>query len=391
MMNLFDGNPEGQRWDVLTHLPTCFYDHPYISDELAAAGKRSINVEPKYWGVPLHSTSQVKLARLQRGELEGRGMAPLAALEGQLETGLERALAPWIASAGYRARHVRQLCNLYLSQLASLHLLERYFHAGRPARMLLSDHDGGFHGPLLAYAQRHQIPVCLLPHSKVGNDCDFSYGNLTSLTHPLQGAPLVNARGRRLLHFTLSYPEQYAASSAVPAPLRRISLLLNGLSLNGVQCTDWRSYLDGIRAIDAWCRQRGLELAIRCRPGQGLLELLEQAIGAPRAATAATLAQPLANFVQEAELCLMYDAPTSAAIEFLRQGVPILNPVPAPLSKSERLWTDSELVPRADVAATLARLDGFFDDPDMLHEFRRRQFADYVARSAQSYALRRFI
>eukprot|EP01034_Spumella_vulgaris_P024555 gene24554-30915_t len=52
---------------------------------------------------------------------------------------------------------------------------------------------------------------------------------------------------------------------------------------------------------------------------------------------------------------------------------------------------DERLMPRSDVAGALARLDLYRLDEDAFNQFRRRQFADYLAAGAEAHALRHFL
>ncbi|MBK7000790.1 MAG: hypothetical protein IPH35_12725 [Rhodoferax sp.] len=391
VMNLCDGNPCSERFDLLTHLPTCFYDISYFIAELQASGKTNINIEPKYWSVAMAATKNINVIRFKDQQTLSDGRPALDAMAKQLAEKLDSLLTPYIATPEFRIRQTIQLSNLYQSQLVSLHLLEQYFKQHKPGKMLLSDHDAGFHGPLISFAERHNIPVYLLPHSKVGHDCNFSYSNITVLTHPIHGGSPVNVVGKRLLHFSLSFPENFSGHCKMQPPLKKIGLLLNGLALNGVVFNGLMSYIDGIKQIDQWCKQHGIELSIRCRQGQTLAGILNQAIGIERGSIQAALAGSLQTFVQSIDLCLMYGAPTSASLEFLRTGVPILNPIPIPLGKAEAQWANTQVIPRASIEATLEMLDSFISDDNNLHVFCTNQFADYVSLFKQSYALRRFL
>lgn len=391
VMNLCDGNPDSERFDLLTHLPTCFYDIDYFNAELQASDKSNINIVSKYWDVALASIKSVNLIRLKDQQTLSGGLPALNAVAKHLSEKLDSLLTPYIATPSFRVRQASHLSSLYQSQLVSLYLLERYFEHHKPGKMLLSDHDAGFHGPLMSYAEKHNIPVLIAPHSKTSLDIEFNYDNVTMLTHPMQGVPLHNGRREQLLNCTLSYAEKFFAGSSMPSPIRKVGLLLNGLSLNGILCTDFATYIAGIKQIDQWCKQSGIELSIRCRQGQSLTEILHQAIGIERASVQAVLAGSLQAFAQSIDLCLMYDAPTNADLDFLRAGVPILNPIPAPLGKEEAATANSEVVPRDSVEATLELLDSFLADTNNLHVFCNTQFANYVGLFKQSHALRHFL
>jgi hypothetical protein len=385
MMDLY-GVADGA-YDVLTHLPTCFYDAQHFSAELAAAGCRSIDVKAKYWNVPMSSDTQVQLTRLDHAQLAAAGLPSLGPIGERLLQAIHVLLEPYIATPAYRARQAVHLARQYQAQLASLLLLERHFATARPGRVLISDHDAGFHGPLLAYAARHRIPVYVLPHSKVSISSDFGHRNMTALSHVMQGMPLLDRTGGAMRHLTLAYPERLSIDTA-RAPLRRLGVLLSGLSLNGVPSTSLLRYLQGLAQIEQWCLRHGVELKVRCRPGQTLFEPIVRSTGISRASLENAMHQSLADFAGGVDACLMYDAPTSAAIEFLRNGVPLLNPLPEALSTAEHLWADAGLIPREAVQETLRRLDAWVADADLFGDFRRTQFARYAAGSAQARSLR---
>jgi hypothetical protein len=390
VMDFPAAGPVTERFDLLTHLPTCFYDVGYFNEELRASGKTNINIQPKYWGVALEATQRINLLRLG----EHRNLADLPAFDDVAKALTERIdalLVPYISTADFRARQAGQLSHLYQSQVTSLHLMERYFEPAYPKKLLLSDHDAGFHGPLISFAKRHSISVLMVPHSKTSLDLDFADRDVTMLTHPMQGAPLFNSERKRLLHVSLTYAETFSGRSAMPKPLRCIGLLLNGLSLNGILCTNFAAYFRGIQQIDSWCKANQMELSIRCRQGQSLTELLGGAIGSARNRLEADLAGSLQNFVHGIDLCLMYDTPTNAGIEFLRVGKPILNPVPSSLSRGEAGTANSQVVPRAGIDETLQWLDEFVADENSLQLFCNRQFADYVGLFRESCALRRLL
>lgn len=380
----------GERWDLLVHLPTCMHDSRMLEAEIVASGKSVIAVAAKYWDLPLPAARSIGLAR-------GPNLAPhlspalqdqLANVGARLEQRIDAILAPVLRSESYRHRQCVQLASLYKSQLLAYWLAQQFF-AGRPPRkMLLSDHDSGFHGPLLAYAEVNRIPVLFVPHSKTTADIQFSRDTVRCLTHPIQGDSIDDALGRRVSTITLAYPEHFSGSSATPEPLRKVGLLLNSMSLNGVFVSSYEVYMAGIARIVGWCRARGVELVVRGRPGHTMHALLEPVTGIDAATLKAGMEQPLAAFAAGCDLCLMYDAPTTAEIEFLKNGVPIMNPVPEGLAKYEAVIADTTVVPRGTIEEVLFKLDSFVADQANFHSFRTSQFARYVGGFADAQTLR---
>jgi len=391
VINLCESGLGAEKYDILTHLPTCFYDIGYFNDELQVSGKSIINIIPKYWGVELDATKNINLLRIKDQQLLCGGHPRLDALSQHLSLTLDTLLTPYIATPSFRERQASHLSNLYQSQLISLYLLEQYFSHHQPKKILLSDHDAGFHGPLVAFAEENNIPVYMVPHSKTSLDTEFNYENITILTHPIQGITPVNSNRKQIWHYTLAYRETFSATSHAPTSLNRIGLLLNGISLNGILCTNFSMYIKGIKLIAQWCQQQNLELIIRCRPGQSLFAILTKEIGISDTSLKATLDRSLQHFTQNIDVCLMYDAPTNACIEFLQTGTPILNPIPDLLARAEIATTNQHIVPPTDIENTLNILGLFISDQNYYHTFRNQQFADYINLFKNSYALHRFL
>jgi hypothetical protein len=379
--------------DVLAHLPTCFYDMAYFDGEMQASGLKITHLVSKYWDVPFAASSQIKMIRTN----VHHPILPRELWQNALDFGdamydlLYAQLTPYIATESFRASQARYFANTYRSQFLTFHMLDSYYGPRLPKKLLLSDHDSGFHGPLMRFAEKYALPVVVVPHSKTSEDTEFDYRQTTFCTHPIQGAPIRDANGRELLGCRLSYPAPLAGPVMLATPLRRIGLLLNGFSLNGIYCTEWPAYLDGIVRVAQWCRANGIELTVRCRQGQTLYKLLEEAAGIPRASLEASIKGSLGEFAAQVDLCLMYDAPTNADLEFLRNGIPILNPIVSPLSRAEAATADARVVPRGSVEAILDMVESFATDPVALQRFRTRQFADFAALYRDARALREML
>ena len=251
--------------------------------------------------------------------------------------------------------------------------------------------QGLFFAPFDLPLYAANVTTLLVPHAKTMWDIEFPCRAFSTFTHPLQAEALVDAHGRHVPHHPLLLPETLKLDTTMPGPLKSVSLLLNGLMLGGVACTPYAVYAEGIAQIARWCRQRGVQLQVRSRPGQVMLDLLMQHAGLTPAEIEAPMAGPLTSFVAETELCLMYDAATNAAADFLRAGVPILNPVVDVLSRAERMTCSDLIVPREDVSATLDRLDHFIADPQRLQLFRNRQFLRYAALFENARPLRQWL
>ena len=394
LLPMLDGSPRvaGAEF-LLTHLPTCFYDIPYFNDEFKASGKRIVNLEAKHFGVPVAAAESIALAQPEAlAQVIAPGwLAEVERIEAALAAQLHIAFADKIPSPRYRARQVDLLVAGYRSQWLSLRLLERYFAAAPPSKLLLSDHDTGLHGPLLAFAQIHHLPVLLLPHSKTTPDSEFSGPNTVALVHPIQGEHIRDRHGKRILHQPLALPIDFSASNRFPARLRRVALMLNAFSLGGIYFAQYRPYLDGIARIAQWCREHGTTLDIRCKPSYGLIHLLASELGLDAASLTENATVTMAEFAARCDLCLMYDTPTAGALAFLNQGIAILNPLFTPPTQPQRVTTHPDVVPRESIEQTLQRLHGFVTDPVLLQQFRWQQFQRYVQLFDKAQPLRVYL
>lgn len=379
-----------EQWDVLTHLPTCMHDVPMLEEELNASGRRILNIRAKYWDTSVPAARDVGLAR----KADLMKIVPdsvretLRVLLPHVQARIDLLLQPCLPNAVYRERQAVQLTSLYESQLLTYLLLHDFCAGRKPRKLLLCDHDAGFHGPLIAYAEVENIPVLFFPHSKTIADIQFSAAEVRCLTHPIQGARLNDGAGQRVQQVKLAFPETLTAPTAPGRPLRTVGLLLNSLTLNGVMVTAWEPYIAGVRRIAAWCAAHGLALEVRSRPGHTIYGQLAAATGIPADALAAGMQKPLSRFVAGIDVCLMYDAPTTAELECLRNNVPILNPLPEALAKYEAVIADPAVIPRGSVEEILFLLDGMISDAANLHAFRLGQFARYAAAFADAVPLR---
>ncbi|WBS02776.1 hypothetical protein OU994_00270 [Pseudoduganella sp. SL102] len=390
---LLAGDDRSERWDLLTHLPTCMHDVPMLEEELKASGRRIINIRAKYWDTPVPAAHDVGLGHkhdLLRIVPENVRNT-LNLLLPHVQARIDAVLAPHIRVDAYRERQAKQLTSLYETQLLTYLLLHDFFAGRKPRKMLLCDHDAGFHGPLIAYADAEGIPVLFFPHSKTIADIQFSADNVACLVHPVQGASLNDGAGRRVAHHKLAFPETLSAFTVLPHGLRTVGLLLNSITLNGVMVGGWQPFMDGIRLVANWCRRHGVALEVRSRPGHSIYEMVAEATGIPADTLAANMRKPLSQFAAEIDLCLMYDAPTTAELEFLRRNVPILNPIPEALAKYEAVIACTDIIPRGAVEEILFRMEGFASDPANLHAFKLQQFAAYAGAFRDAAPLRAYL
>lgn len=373
-------NEGGHIEQILTHLPTCFYDVNYFNQEISAAGNQIINIEARHFNIPVPAQKTLSLVNADDAftSLPEPLRDTIEAFSQRVVETLGHCLTPYLVVGSYRERQVRHLSTLYRSQLLTYYQLNQYFEHSKPSKILLSDHDAGFHGPIISFAQKHFLPVLLLPHAKTIANIEFNYNNVIALTHPIQGRDIFDAGGRNVFNQQIAYPESFSSSNLISGSIKTISLLLNAISLNGIYYSRYAAYLNGIKKIVAWCKENDINLKIRCKPSYTIINILINEIGVDVAMLHQSANESMEQHVKNCDLCLMYDAPTSASLYFLNNSIAILNPIVEPLSLAEMTMVNTSVVPQESIDACMHRLNGFVSDPLSFFFFRSTQFRNYI-------------
>ena len=371
---------EEDRDFLLIHIPTCFYDIGHFNKEFELSQKARVNISSPLFDLPVSAHRNITLAPMERVQgLPSEWIRNIVIPFAQRINAVLSARIPEILKCPlYAAEQIDYACAHYVSQLFTFLKLQTHFGTAKPSKIVISDHDTGFHGPLVSFAQLHHIPVVTLPHSKVSYDVRYAYENISSLTHCIQGDEIQNSEGVIVRHFPISYPTQEPAPLISPRKLEKIGILLNGISVNGVHFCTYRAYVQGLRQLLDWCSLHNVEVEIRGKPTYTMSYLLRKELALEEAIIPSPFLKSLSDFVKGCDVCLMYDAPTSAALEILAQCVPILNPLTVELTKSQSVGTSHFLVPRESIEQTLEHLTQFKQNAESLTEFVQEQQAKFT-------------
>ena len=378
---------------ILTHLQTCMHDYKYFSDEIELSKYRSVNISSEYWDVNVCATHSVSL--VEPYYLGGEFLCQYEELINKITVCIDNYLAtklgPFITSPEFIRRQIERLTNSYRSQIITYYGLSDFFGKNKPAKMLISEHNSGFFGPLVLFAKRNNIPVLMVPHSKTIDNLKYDRQNLIALTHPIQGEDVLDYSGQSVQSSFISYPEQINFNSIAAPTMQKVGLLLNDISLHGVFSTNYQVYIDGIVKIYQWCISRNIDLLIRCRPGYSIIFILSELLGIELVEMTNLMSMDIKEYAKLVDFCLMYDTPTTGAIYFLNCVTPILNPLPDQLERCETRMANSKIIPRHTVESTLKILDFFIADNAGLHKFRLDQFGKYITSYGNSLPLRFFL
>jgi len=374
----------------LVHLPTCIYDGPYFSSELRASGRRFINVRSQYWDVDIQADRHLGLADpiAVLETFDRRMRTAVEAFTEAMRAAAQHFLAPFFAIPNFRDRQAEHLALKYRSQLISYMGLQRCFRDMSLGRLVISNHDTGLHGPLIAFAEERGSQVVMLPHSKVSMDVEFRCTNLVLLTHPIQGQPAYNPDRRIIEHHAIRYPENFYGTSARNTPLRVISLVLNDTATRGILVAPTDAYFAGIGQIVEWAKRNDIVLKVRVRPGGSVIRLLSKLFDMDATALTRQLGESMEEHVQTCDLCLMYETPTSACLHFLRNSIPILNPILSEHVGAPRSLLHPDLIQAESIPVTLSRLDGFIAEPLAMQEYGFNQFSSYLRLFREAKTLR---
>lgn len=382
------------RHHAFVHLPTSIYDAKFFEEEINSATSSVLNFQSMHWDVPFSSLRTVSLCASD----EALAQLPLATQQSIADTTvtindiLLKTFGTHIRTEAYIVRQANFLAKQYEAQMIFYFSLIKVFSSFPPRKIILSNHDAGLLGPFTSFAKKYNVPIVLLPHAKIFNwSIANSHSNATVLTHPLQGGLVTDLRGKRIVSHSVSYPESQSNSSAPVNSLKTVGVVLNSFSGDGYVLLDTAEYSQGLKKILSWCKKHDIQCRPRVKPAGKCMSWLIDAIGFDRSELIMNAQSVIADFSQDCDICLMYDCPTSGAIEMLRNSVPTINTIFRALCPQEAAIVNTQIVPRETIEETLQRLEFYRTNPNELFIFRNKQFAQYVASFGESLPLRMFI
>jgi hypothetical protein len=379
--------------EILTHLPTCSYDSAYFQDEISKSGFSIINIESRYFNTPLKADINISLTNSETlySALEIRYKNELNSALEKIKVSLNAFFLKYLTIPNYRERQVEYITEIYRSQLITFFSLCHHFVDHRPTKMLLSNHDGGFHGPLMSLAKKYSIPVYLLPHSKTATNIEFQHKNTTVLAHPIQEMDIFDRNESFVRQSVLLYPEKFTGSNIQSNGIKSVCLLLNAISQNGIYYTPYDIYLSGIKLILDWCNSHNILLKIRSKPYYTLITPLARDLGIDIDILQNATNQSMDQYTEDCDLCLMYDNPTSGSLFFLRNSIPIVCVSIDTLSPEEMMMMNTSLIPMENIENTLLRLKRFVVNPSFFNSFRNDQFRNYIQLFRDAKSLRELL
>lgn len=382
--------------EAFVHLPTCFYDARYFESEINTRYNRVLNFAsmdnaPLVWNIPFPSFPTAELLPVDEVilNLPTEQQHCIAETTEALKIILVQIYLGYARTESYVIRQAEYTTNQYKAQIVFYLLLNKNHTAIAPQKLIISNHDAGFHGPLVSYASLHAIPIVILPHSKVFNfPLSIPISNAIALTHPLQEARIEDVNGHDFTTHLVSYPERRTIESKPKHILKTIGLILNDISAGGNVWINTKEYLLGLKKIISWCSENNVVVKVRVRPGGASLSWLLKELNIPPAELISHASGAIADFGLQCDICVMYDCPTSGMIDLLRNAIPVTNAVYRPLSQWELGISNVKIIPTESVEQLLRRLTEYRNSEDQLFLFRTQQFSQYTSAFDKSLPLR---
>lgn len=306
---------------ALTHVPTCFYDARRIVDEVSRVTDHWLDLPSLMWDVPTHR-QRVPLRPLSSVE----GINPACDEYARQATDvLAQSLAdllPQSASRTLQCRSWAERCRMQAVNYTTMLEAMR----GRAPDFVVTDHDVGNNGPLFSLAATLGARVFVLPHSGHPALLLPHARRVTAIERAGHGSPVRTVLGHRV-------PVRPVLWGEPPTPPRadrvsRVCLLLNTGHTDGLSYND----LFALRAFHAplaqLCRQQGVELVVRLKPGAPTLRLMSGALATPVEQLAHSVTLPFAEIVQGTQLCVAFGEPSTGVLSFLEAGATVVNACP---------------------------------------------------------------
>ena len=380
------------RFDLLTHIPTCFYDYPYFNSEIQSLGISVVNILGPKWNVPVVANKHIGVTS---ADVAALAMNTDASCDPELLCALEDSLSlelmPYIASSFYRNLQATYIAKRYAAQIVNFDLLANHFKYSPPKKVLITDHDAGLHGPLFQFAEYFDIPVVVVPHSKTFYIVTSAHSNVIALRHAIQGGPIFRVDGSAVSSFGMAYPDKYVASNIYPSRIKRVGVILNDLSLNGICSTNYLDFIESLRNIHNWCSNNNVILSIRGRPDNSIFGLISRDLEIDPAQLRNNMEISLKEYAKDIDFCILHGVPSSAALEFLNNSIPVISVLIRPLSLSDLTVLSAEMVPQFTSYEATKLLDAFNLDSRLLFDFRNNQIRNYLDRSLHTQPLRGYL
>lgn len=383
---------------LVSHVPTCFYDRAWLAEEVARAHAYTLDLPSPFWDVPLHRGAPLLVPRaslaaeagvVDYGARFARTIEPFVADLLPQQRARDEQLTAWAARARWQALNFLQLRSAFARWGAPGASATQAAASGAPD-LLIADQDTGLNGPLFSIADRIGAAVTVVPHSGHASMLLPHGRRVQAVERAGYGCAPRTLVGQAVPTRAVRFNQQARRRAPVPAPrLRRLCLLLNSFSTEGLSHVDAHALAAFYRPLAALCAAVGVQLVLRPKPGAPAMAVLAGALEVAPAALAGAVQQPLPALAESCELCLAWGEPTTGIAPFLDAGSLVVQVMvdrwPVDYLVCMPLVRDG-VVPTLAPAEALAAVHRYATDAAAFTADVARQSAAFDARAAGAHA-----
>jgi len=378
--------------DFLVHMPTCFYDKALFEREILSTGKSVIALPSAYWNIEFEHINQTGLI-----SFDERLMAIDPDIASQISTAINEItsvvvdyLSRFFRSEYFVAKQSDFISNWFLAQMLFFHDLSLAFERRKPEKIILSDIDAGFHGPLVSLAAMHSIPVIYLQHAKAISWKPPVTDDLKAilLVHPGQGMIPISQNGSPLTTIEVDYDESINVETFRPKPLKVIGIILNDIFGTTGDDISIKLYIDGLKKILEWSVVNNVICKVRCRPGYEFSTWLSENTNISEMDLLDDMAMSFLDFSVQCDLCIGYDSPSTGEFELIRNGVALLNICIRDTIEERNNVISKKVIQTLSMDQSISLLNSFLSNDCYFLFFRKNQFLHYVQKLTAAQPIR---
>lgn len=368
---------------LVSHVPTCFYDRPWLAEEVSRVHRYTLDLPSPLWDVPLHR-SATPLRTPDSAPPEALALARRYAERARVV--FNELLGPLMPQRQSRELQLQAWADRCTWQALNYQALREGL-AGLKPNFLLSDQDVGLNGPLFSVADELGAAITVSPHS--GYPCmAVPHGRrVTVVERAGYGTQARTVLGQAVAMRPVKL--QPGPARRQPQQVKRLCLMLNAMQTEGLSYVDAPSLAAFYKPLLAFCQARGVELLLRAKPGAPALNVLAWLLRTGAEDLVHNARKPLHELAVEAELCVAFGEPTTGVAAFLDAGSLVLQVGP-------QHWPTDYLVslplihdgviPMLPMVEGLQRVQQLIDDPAAFREACQQQSAAFDQRTAQAQA-----
>jgi hypothetical protein len=366
-------------YDAWVHLPTSFYDWEFFQNLVLKQTKSVLNFRSQNYDIEYSMFAQTELKKFTDVSLKGNQYDEEYVHEFKREMDLAFIdyFKSHFASEYFFSRQAKQLSSEIFGQISYYFYLIDTFGGCPPKTIFLSNHDCGLSYSFLAYASQMKVLVIYLPHAKIFNWLlPNSDAPVMAFSHPISNKAKT-VGGKMLETIPLKFPYPKKKPSEMKGGLI-VGLIINKFIGDGIAGRNITMYLEGIKKIIFACEALQIKVKIRQKPYCTSKYWLAKALNIEISKLEDNLQITIDEFARNVDLAICYATPSSAAISFLENSVPIIaTKLVKDMPFEEQNMLNVDIVPILTLDETLIMINDLKAKNLRYEKFRKKQNINY--------------